>query len=424
MSVAVSTLANGLRVATDEMAEVGTAAISLAFRAGARNEAAAEHGLAHLLEHMAFKGTARRSARDIAEAIEEVGGDLNAATGSEVTAYEARVLTEDVPLALDLLADIVASPAFDEAELAREKGVILQEIGGVEDTPDDLVHDLVQEAAFSGQPVGRPILGTPRTVAALSRGDLVGFRTRHYGASAAVLVVAGAIRHDEVVAAAERLLGGLPTTAAATADPAHWTGGERRLVRELEQAHVVVAWPGRPLGAADVLALQMFTNVVGGGMSSRLFQEVRERRGLAYTVHAFHDGFSDGGMFGVYAGTAAEDVAELFPVMLDEVGAAAAELGEREVARAKAQMRMSLELVREQTAARADRLSQQLFIFGRPLPPAEILDRLEAITVAEVRAAGAAALAGAAAVAGVGPVGAMWEPVRIAERLGALVATQ
>jgi predicted Zn-dependent peptidase len=418
MSIAVTTLANGLRVATDEMAEVGTAAVSLAFAAGARHERDAEHGLAHLLEHMAFKGTARRSARDIAEEIEQVGGDLNAATGAEVTTYEARVLAADVPLALDILADIVMAPAFEDAELAREKGVILQEIGAVEDTPDDLVHDLVQDAAFSGQALGRPILGTPKTVRALTRPDLVAFRGRHYGGAAAVLAAAGAVRHADVVAAAERLLGALGGDIAAPPPAAVWTGGERRMVRDLEQAHVVVAWAGRPIGADDVLALQIFANVVGGGMSSRLFQEVRENRGLAYTVQAFHDGLSDAGLFGVYAGTAGEDVAELFPVMLGELGAAVTGVTEGEVARAKAQMRMSLELSREQVAVRADRLAQQLFVFGRPVPAAEILARLDAVTVADVAAAGAAALASAPAVAGVGPVRAMWDGARIAARMG------
>jgi len=284
------------------------------------------------------------------------------------------------------------------------------------------VHDIVQEVAFAGQALGRPILGTPRTVAALTRPDLVAFRARHYGGAGAVLAAAGAVEHERVVAAAERLLAALPAEAGDAPPAARWTGGERRLVRDLEQAHVVMAWQGLPLGADDVLALQVFANVVGGGMSSRLFQEVRETRGLAYTVQAFHDGLSDTGVFGVYAGTAEKDVAELFPVALDVLGAAAQDIGAREVARAKAQMRMSLELAREQPAVRADRLAQQLLVFGRPLTAAEILARLDAVTVDDVRAAGAAALRSAPAVAGVGPVGAMWDGARIAERLGAAPA--
>jgi predicted Zn-dependent peptidase len=361
MTIRITTLGNGLRVATDTMAEVGTAAVTLAFHAGARSEDEAEHGLAHLLEHMAFKGTARRSARDIADEIEAVGGDLNAATGTEVTTYEARVLAADVPLALDLLADIVTAPAFDPAELKREKGVILQEIGAVEDTPDDLVNDLLQEEALAGQALGRPILGTPKTVKALGRDALTGFLGRHYRGEAAVLAAAGAVDHDAVVEAAERLLGGLAQPAAAAPLPARWTGGTRHLVRRLEQAHVMIGWQGRPLGAEGALALQVFAAVAGGGMSSRLFQEVREKRGLAYAINAFHWGFSDTGMLGIYAGTAGEDVAELVPVVLDELAGVAETANEREVARAKAQMRMSLELAREQPAVAAVRPDEPLW---------------------------------------------------------------
>jgi predicted Zn-dependent peptidase len=422
MTIAITTLANGLRVATDAMAEVGTAAISLAFRAGARGEGENEHGLAHLLEHMAFKGTARRSARDIADEIEAVGGDLNAATGSEVTTYEARVLAADVPLALDILADIVTRPAFDPAELKREKGVILQEIGAVEDTPDDLVHDLLQEAAFAGQALGRPILGTPKTVKTLNRDALTGFLGRNYRGEAAVLAAAGAVDHGAVVAAAERLLGGLEPAAAAAPPPSRWTGGTRHRVRALEQAHILIGWQGRPLAADDVLALQVFASAAGGGMSSRLFQEVRDKRGLAYAIHAFHWGFSDTGLFGVYAGTAGADVAELVPVMLGELAQAAASVEPHEMERAKAQMRMSLELAREQPGTRADRLAQQLFIFGRPLAAEEILIRLDAVTLDDVRRAGAAALASPPAVAGIGPVKALWDGDRVASYLGAAAA--
>ncbi|HVV92039.1 MAG TPA: pitrilysin family protein [Hyphomicrobiales bacterium] len=422
MTIRITTLGNGFRVATDPMTEVGTAAISLAFRAGARSEREDEHGLAHLLEHMAFKGTARRSARDIADEIEAVGGDLNAATGTEITTYEARVLAADVPLALDLLADIVTSPAFDPEELKREKGVILQEIGAVEDTPDDLVNDLLQEMAFAGQPLGRPILGTPKTVKALDRDALTGFLGRHYRGDAAVLAAAGAVDHDAVVEAAGRLLGGVAQPASTEPAPARWTGGTRRLVRRLEQAHVMIGWQGRPLGADDVLALQVFAAIAGGGMSSRLFQEVREKRGLAYAINAFHWGFADTGLLGVYAGTAGDDVAELVPVVLDELVGVAAAVEPHEVARAKAQMKMSLELAREQAGARADRLAQQLFIFGRPLPAEEILARLDAVTADDVRRAGTAALATAPAVAGIGPVAALWDGERVAARLGAAAA--
>jgi len=419
VSVEVTRLANGLTVATDSMTDIGTTAVSVTFGAGARSEADAEHGLAHCLEHMAFKGTGTRSAKEIAETIEQVGGDLNAATGIESTSYDARVLAEHVPLALDILGDILMDPSFDETELEREKGVILQEIGAVEDTPDDLVYELLQGVAFSGQALGRPILGTPDSVSALSRTALVDFRTSHYRGSNGVVAAAGAVRHDDVVAQAETLFGSLPGASGRAPPSAQWTGGDRRLVRDLEQAHVVLAWPGQPLGAPDALALQIFAGVLGGGMSSRLFQEVREKRGLVYTVHAFHWAFSDTGLFGVYAGTAEEDLDELMPAMLDELASATATITEREVERSKAQARMAMELVREQPGARADRLARQIFIFGRPLPADEVLERLARITLDDVHRAGAAALAAMPAIAAVGPVGALWDIDRVRSRLGA-----
>jgi predicted Zn-dependent peptidase len=418
MSVEISVLPNGLTVATDRMDSVGTAALSVVFGAGSRSEAEGEHGLAHLLEHMAFKGTTRRSARRIAEEIEEVGGDLNAATSVEQTSYDARVLAGDVPLALDMLADILTDPLLPDDELAREKGVIVQEIGAVDDTPDDLVYDLVQSIAFTGQALGRPILGTPDSVEALDRAAIVGFLGRHYHGPRAVVTAAGAVNHADIVAQVGDLLSGLPSQPDTLLGAARWTGGETRDVRDLEQAHIVLGFPGRALGDEDAIALQVFSNVLGGGMSSRLFQEVREKRGLVYTIQAFHWAFSDTGLFGVYAGTGEDDIAELMPVMLDELADAARTATETEIARAKAQMRMSLELSREQPTSRAERLSRQILTLGRVVTSEEILGRLEAVTAEDVRRVGLAALSAPPALAAIGPVASLPDVGRLAERLG------
>ena len=418
MSVEITVLPNGLTIATDRMPDIGTAAVSVAFAAGARSEAEQEHGLAHLLEHMAFKGTKRRTALRIAEEIEEVGGDLNAATGVEQTTYDARVLAGDVPLALDILADILTEPALAEDELAREKSVIVQEIGAVEDTPDDLVYDIAQTISFAGQALGRPILGTPQSVNALDRAAIAGFLGRHYRAPRAVVTAAGGVRHDEVVKLADDLLGGLASEAGPKPDPARWTGGEVREVRDLEQAHIVLAFPGLALGDEDTLALQVFANLLGGGMSSRLFQEVREKRGLVYSIQSFHWAFSDTGLFGIYAGTGEDDLDELMPVMLGELASAAHSAAEKEMARAKAQLRMNLELAREQPATRSERLARQLLVLGRVVSSDEILARLDAVTLEDVRRVGLAAISAPPALAAVGPVSGLLPLDRITERLG------
>ncbi|MDX6807319.1 pitrilysin family protein [Terrihabitans rhizophilus] len=419
MSVEVTVLSNGLTVATDRMEHVGTASVSVTFGAGSRSEAESEHGLAHLLEHMAFKGTTRRTALRIAEEIEEVGGDLNAATGVEQTSYDARVLAGDVPLALDILSDILTSPLFPEDELEREKGVILQEIGAVEDTPDDLVYDLAQSAAFAGQAIGRPILGTPESVGSLDRAAISGFLGRHYQAGRAIVAAAGDVRHSDVVALAQDHLGGLANGGGEGTSQARWSGGEMRDVRDLEQAHIVMAFPGLALSHDDTIALQVYANLLGGGMSSRLFQEVREKRGLVYTIQAFHWSFADTGMLGVYAGTGEDDIRELMPVMMDEMADAAHTASEREIARAKAQMRMSLELAREQPVARAERLSRQILTLGRVVTAEEILARLEAVTVEDVRRAALASLSGPPALAAIGPVRPLPQLDRLTGRLGA-----
>lgn len=419
MSARVTTLPSGLAVVTDAMPELGTAAVGVSFGAGARSEREEEHGLAHLLEHMAFKGTARRSALAIAEEIEQVGGDLNAATGVEQTGYSARVLAADVELALDILADIVTEPAFDPDELKREQNVIVQEIGSVEDTPDDLVFDMLQEAAFPGQPLGRSILGTEQTVRGLDRRALAGFLGRNYTSGGAVVVAAGAVEHDAIVDAAARLFARLPAGAAETLKPAAYRGGEKRAKRDLEQLHVAIAFEGRPYDAPDAYAAQVFANLVGGGMSSRLFQEVRENRGLAYSVHAFHWGYADAGLFGAYAGLGPEDAAEILPVMLDVLHDAAEAATEREVLRAKAQMKAGLLMSLEQAASRADHHARHQLAHGRPLDLDETIAKIEAVTVADARAAGALMLGSASTLAAIGPTRGLMREDRLAERLGA-----
>jgi predicted Zn-dependent peptidase len=419
MSVEVTRLPSGLTVVTDAMAHLQTSALGVWVGSGSRYEAADEHGISHLLEHMAFKGTSRRTAREIAETIEAVGGDLNAGTGIETTAYYARVLKADVPLALDVLSDIITDPAFDPEELTREQNVIIQEIGAVEDAPDDLVFDHLQATAFPDQAVGRSILGTPATVRALNGRRLRAYLARTYRAPDMVVAAAGALDHGAVVAEVERHFAKVNGSAAPRPQPARYGGGNRIEVRDLEQVHVAMALEGLSQGDRDLYSLHVFTHALGGGMSSRLFQEVREVRGLCYAIYAFHSPYADTGLFSLYAGTDAVDAPELMRVVIGQIEDAAASLNEAEVARAKAQMKAGTLMALESSTARAEQLARQMIYYGRPLPIEEIVAKVEAVTVESARRAGSALIGrGRPALALLGRGRGLESVASIAETLG------
>jgi predicted Zn-dependent peptidase len=406
MSVEVTRIASGLAVVTDAMPHLQTASLGVWVGCGSRFEGADEHGISHFLEHMAFKGTARRTARQIAEEIEAVGGDLNAGTGVEMTAYYARVLRTDLALGLDVLSDILSNPSFDPDEITREKNVIIQEIGSVEDTPDDLVFEHLQATAFAGQAVGRSILGTPATVRSIDAKRLRAYLGRNYRAPSMVVAAAGAVEHAAVVAEAEKRFANFVGPATAAAPGARFAGGAFVEKRDLEQVHIALGLEGVPQRDPSIFSLQAFTNILGGGMSSRLFQEVREQRGLCYSIYAFHSPYVDTGLFGLYAGTDAIDAPELMRVVVDEISAAADSITEEEVARAKAQMKVGLLMALESSSGRAEQLARQLFIYGRPVPIEEVVAKIDAVTVATTRAAGRALIARSRpAVAALGPSG-------------------
>ena len=414
----VTTLASGLRVATLRMPHVETASLAIVAGAGSRDEAAGEHGLAHFLEHMAFKGTRRRSAKGIAEEIEAVGGDINAATSTETTAYTARMLARDVPLGLDVLADIITDSVFDGAEIRREKGVVLQEIAAVDDTPDDLVFDMFSEVAFGGQAIGLPILGTRKTVRALDAQLLRGFLAREYAAGRVVVAAAGAVDHDQVVREAEARLAGLATADGGSRAAAAYSGGERRLNRRLEQAHVVLGFAAPSHSDPDFYAAQAFANIMGGGMSSRLFQEVREKRGLVYAVHSFVWGYSDAGVFGVYFGAGETTAGEAMDVSVDCLVAGLDDVGEAEIARARAQLEVSLLMALESSGARADQMARHLIAYGRIIPPAEIIARVGAVTLADVGRVGRRILSSRPTLSAIGPTRRLAAVDRLAGRIG------
>jgi predicted Zn-dependent peptidase len=418
MTVEVTRLASGLSVVTDRMPHLESATLGVWVGAGSRNETPDEHGISHLLEHMAFKGTTRRTSRQIAEEIEAVGGDLNASTSVESTAYFARVLKADVPLALDVLSDILTEPVFDAEELRREQNVIVQEIGAKEDDPDDLLFERLQEIAFPKQAVGRSILGTPETVRSVDSVRLRGYLSRNYRAPGMLVAAAGAIEHAAIVADAEKRFASFVGPAAPAPEQAHFGGGTKVETRDLEQVHIALALQGLPVRHEQLYSLQVFTNVLGGGMSSRLFQEVRENRGLCYAIHAFHMPYSDTGLFALYAGTDEADAPELMRVAIDQITIATEDLNEAEVARAKAQMKASLLMALESSEARLGQIARQMLSYGRPIPLDEIVAKVEAVTVASARAAGRALIAsGRPAIAALGPGNGLESTAAIAESL-------
>lgn len=415
MGVEVSRLSNGLTVATETLPHFESVALGVWVKSGSRNELEDEHGIAHLLEHMAFKGTERRSALKIASEIENVGGEINAATSVETTSFYARVLSDDVPLAIDILADILTESRFDSDELEREQHVILQEIGAAHDTPDDIVFDRFTETAFRHQTIGRSILGTPDTVRSFTSKQLHSFMERQYGADRMVVVAAGDVKHDEIVREVEKRLGGFRSKAdGAIPQYANYVGGDFREDRDLMDAQIVLGFEGRAYHVRDFYASQVLSMILGGGMSSRLFQEVREKRGLCYSVYAFHWGFSDTGIFGVHAATGQSDIAELVPVIVNELQKVGEQITQEELNRARAQYRAGLVMSAESAASRASQIARQLLLFGRPIPKEELVERLAALTIDRLTDLSGRLFATRPTIAAVGPIGSLaaYEAIR------------
>lgn len=380
MAIQLETLDNGLRVITDDIPGVASASLGLWVEVGSRHEPAELNGISHFLEHMAFKGTTTRSSKQIAEEIENVGGHLNAYTSRENTAYHARVLKENVPLAVELIADIIQNSTFEEVEVERERNVILQEIGQALDTPDDIIFDHFQETAFPHHPLGRPILGRPDIISKFSGEDLKTYIGREYTASRMVFAAAGAINHDEVVALVKKYFSALPQHATKGYEKATYQGGHFFEKKDLEQVHLLIGFESCPYGHPDYFPLAVFSSLLGGGMSSRLFQEVREKRGLVYTISSFNSVFRDTGIFGIYAGTGESKVQELIPTLKGVFEDFPKTLQESEIERSRAQFKAGLLMGLEKTSARCEQLAQHMLIYNRPIPYQEIIDKVNAVT--------------------------------------------
>ena len=418
-AIRVTTLPSGLIVVTERMDRVETVSLGAYVASGTRNETAAENGVSHFLEHMAFKGTERRTASAIAEEIEAVGGHINAYTAREQTAFYVKVLKEDTALGADIIGDILTHSTFDRDELERERGVILQEIGQANDTPDDIIFDHFQETAYPGQPMGRPVLGTEEIIRGLPRDALLTYMRRHYTTGNTVVAAAGNLQHDQILDLVQRHFADLPTEKIPAIEPGLYGGGEFREERDLDQVHIVLGFPSVAYGHPDYYPTMLLSTLLGGGTSSRLFQVVREKRGLVYSVYSFTAPAMDGGLFGIYAGTGESEAAELMPVTVEELRKVQHDVTEAELNRARAQVKAGLLMSLESTGSRCEQLARQIQVFGRVIPTAETVGRINAVTIADVQATAGRVFRSTPTLAAMGPAGRVPSIPAIIERLAA-----
>ena len=386
-AIRLTRLPSGLTVVTERMERVETVSVGAYVATGSRNETPAENGVSHFLEHMAFKGTQSRSAAAIAEEIEAVGGHINAYTAREQTAYYVKLLKDDTALGVDIIGDILTHSTFEPEEMERERGVILQEIGQANDTPDDIIFDHFQTTAYPDHALGRPVLGTAEIIGAMPRGTLTGYMKRNYSCENIVVAAAGKLRHEEIVDLVGQHFADLPTQTQTGFDTAAYRGGSFREDRDLDQVHLILGFPSVGYGDPDYFPTLLMSTLLGGGMSSRLFQEIREKRGLVYSIYSFASPFKDGGLFGIYAGTGESEAAELVPVMLQELHNVQSAVTEAELGRAKAQLKASLLMSMESTGSRCEQLARQLQTYGRVIPTDETIAKITAVTTADIQRA-------------------------------------
>ncbi|GJL85850.1 MAG: peptidase M16 [Micavibrio sp.] len=412
-------LPGGLRVVTDSVPGVHTVALGVWVGVGTRHEDMINNGVAHLTEHMIFKGTEKRNAQEIVEVIENVGGNVNAYTSREVTSYHIHLLKDDLGLALEVLADIVQNSTMPEEELEKERHVVLQEIGMCNDTPDDVIFDNYYETAYPDQAIGAPILGKADIVGSMSREVLMDYVRRFYTPGRMVVSAAGAVDHDAFVAQVGELFSSLPPDIRQGKVAAYYEGGEDRKEKELEQSHVILGFKGIGRLDDDYTAVQTLSTLLGGGMSSRLFQEIREKRGLVYSIFSFHSAWLDDGQFGIYAGTGPNDLKEMMPVMCDEIKGVMDGVSTEELERAKAQLRAGILMGRESMMSRADHQAKYLLYRDKVLDVEEIISRIDAVGEKDISRVAKTIFAGKPTLAGLGPMAKLEAYEKISERLAA-----
>jgi predicted Zn-dependent peptidase len=402
--VNISTLNNGLRIVTQNMPGLETASMGIWNFVGGRDELENINGVAHLLEHMAFKGTTTRSALQIAETIENVGGDINAYTSKEITAYYVKLIAEDLPLGIDILTDILQNSSFLEDELNRERGVILQEIGMYLDTPDDMIFDYWQEKAFPNQPMGRSILGKTDIIKNITRDQVKNFMMSHYNPNKMIVSAAGKINHEEFVEQITKFCVNLPMGKTNDRQSSKYISGEYREEKKLEQIHLLLGFQGIDYHHEDYYSLLIYSSLLGGGMSSRLFQEIREKRGLVYGISSFSASYTDTGVFGIYAGTGEKQIEELVPVLCDELKNSPNSISEKEIKRGKAQLKASLMMGRESAFRRCESAARQLLVYNRVIDPSEIIKQIDAVSKETVEKIAKQIVASPMTISSIGPI--------------------
>jgi predicted Zn-dependent peptidase len=417
LEIKVTELENGIRVVSDKMESVESVSLGAWFAVGTRNEQEDINGVAHLLEHMAFKGTKRRSSIEIAEEIELVGGYLNAYTSREQTAYYAKVLKDDTGLAVDILGDILQNSTFEEQELKRERGVVLQEIGQAADTPDDIIFDYFQETAYPNQALGRPVLGKAKVVGEMSRDTVMDFINKNYGGEQMVFSAAGNINHQDLVDQVNTQFYSLPRKSLPPTEIANYVGGDCRLNKNLEQVHVILGFPGVTFYDPDFYAQQVFSTLLGGGMSSRLFQEIREKRGLVYSIYSFTSAYQDSGMFGIYAGTGEKQIEELIPVVCNELLKMIDVDLDAEIARSKTQLKSGLFMSREATSNRCEQMAQHLLVHGRVMSVDEIVEKVNEVDSVSVKRIAKKMMKNLPTLTALGPVSNLESYEKLCDRL-------
>lgn len=396
------TLPNGLTIAVDPLPDAQSVALGVYAMVGSRSEPEHLNGLAHVVEHMVFKGAGSRDTRAVAEAIEDVGGIINAWTARDQTVFYGRTLAKDAPLLAELIADFLRCPHLDEGHLEREKTVILSELGEVIDSPDDLVHDHLFEAAFNDQPLGRSVLGRAETLSAITAEDCRNWIRDELIPSRLILSASGKLEPEEVLKLAERLFGDMEDWPGVPIGRAEFTGGVRNDRREFEQAHWCLGVPGFAASDPRLPALSIFVQALGGGMSSRLFQQLREERGLAYSVSSWQQAYADSGIVGLSCAADRNRAVESMHLARAVLGEAVEDLTEAEVARARAQLEAGLLMSMESAQGRAEQMARSIEVFGRILSVDELVNQVRSVDAAAAREAGAALLDGRAAVASVG----------------------
>ena len=413
----LTTLDNGLRIITQNMPGLETVSMGIWNFVGGRDELENINGVAHLLEHMAFKGTSKRSALQIAETIENVGGDINAYTSKEITAYYVKLMAENLSLGAEILTDILQNSTFAEEELDRERGVIIQEIGMYLDTPDDMIFDYWQSKAYPDQPMGRSILGKSNIIKNITREEVKNFMMDHYNPKKMVVSAAGKIDHSSFVELISSKCDNLPNGKVNNRTAANYLGGEYREQKDLEQIHLLLGFKGLDFHHKDYYSSLVYSSILGGGMSSKLFQEIREKRGLVYGISSFGSSYTDTGSFAIYAGTGENQIEELIPVLCDELKKSSDSILEKEISRGKAQLKSGLMMSRESAFRRCESAARQLLVFNRVIEPSEIIKKIDEVTKESVSNVSNYILKSPMTIASIGPIKKLESLEQIKKRL-------